>query len=195
MKMDALTNVMEKNEDFKKVYLIGQDYSFGKAVAAAAVKNLSEKCPDIEFVGNELQPINKVKAFTPHARKIVASGADAAITDNWRADMVGLGKAIVEARFSSPIFTYYAASTGITKAFGAAGKGSLYVVGEGSMNPPVSDAMSANVDAFEAKYGEHDNFQPRLANVIEMLARAINDAGTATDVVKVAYALEGMKHD
>ena len=46
-----------------------------------------------------------------------------------------------------------------------------------------------------AKYGEHDNFQPRLANVIEMLARAINDAGTATDVVKVAYALEGMKHD
>ena len=195
MKMDALTDVMKKNEDFKKVYLIGQDYSFGKAVAAAAVKNLSEKRPDIEFVGNELHPINKVKDFTPYARKIVASGADAVITGNWGADMVGLGKAIVEAGFSGPIFTYYGASTGITKAFGAAGKGSLYVVGEGSMNPPVSDAMSAYVDAFEAKYGEHDNFQPRIANVIEMLARAINDAGTATDVVKVAYALEGMKHD
>lgn len=195
MKMDALTDVMKKNEDFKKVYLIGQDYSFGKAVAAAAVKNLSEKRPDIEFVGNELHPINKVKDFTPYARKIVASGADAVITGNWGADMVGLGKAIVEAGFSGPIFTYYGASTGITKAFGAAGKGSLYVVGEGSMNPPVSDAMSAYVDAFEAKYGEHDNFQPRIANVIEMLARAINDAGTATDVIKVAYALEGMKHD
>ena len=195
MKMDALTDVMKKNEDFKKVYLIGQDYSFGKAVAAAAVKNLSEKRPDIEFVGNELHPINKVKDFTPYARKIVASEADAVITGNWGADMVGLGKAIVEAGFSGPIFTYYGASTGITKAFGAAGKGSLYVVGEGSMNPPVSDAMSAYVDAFEAKYGEHDNFQPRIANVIEMLARAINDAGTATDVVKVAYALEGMKHD
>ena len=195
MKMDALTDVMKKNEDFKKVYLIGQDYSFGKAVAAAAVKNLSEKRPDIEFVGNELHPINKVKDFTPYARKIVASGADAVITGNWGADMVGLGKAIVEAGFSGPIFTYYGASTGITKAFGAAGKGSLYVVGEGSMNPPVSDAMSAYVDAFEAKYGEHDNFQPRIANVVEMLARAINDAGTATDVVKVAYALEGMKHD
>ena len=63
------------------------------------------------------------------------------------------------------------------------------------MNPPVSESMSAYVDAFEAKYGDHDNFQPRIANVIEMLARAINDAGTATDVVKVAYALEGMKHD
>ena len=195
MKMDALTDVMKKNEDFKKVYLIGQDYSFGKAVAAAAVKNLSEKRPDIEFVGNELHPINKVKDFTPYARKIVASGADAVITGNWGADMVGLGKAIVEAGFSGPIFTYYGASTGITKAFGAAGKGSLYVVGEGSMNPPVSEAMSAYVDAFEAKYGEHDNFQPRIANVVEMLARAINDAGTATDVVKVAYALEGMKHD
>jgi branched-chain amino acid transport system substrate-binding protein len=37
--------------------------------------------------------------------------------------------------------------------------------------------------------------QPRIANVIDMLARAINEAGTATDVVAVASALEGMEHD
>ena len=96
IKMDALTDVMAQDQDIKKVYVIGQDYSFGKAVAAAAVANLSAKRPDIEIVGNELHPIGKVKDFTPYARKIVAAGADAVITGNWGADMVGLGKSVIE---------------------------------------------------------------------------------------------------
>ena len=56
IKMDALTDVIAANQDVGKVYIIGQDYSFGKAVAAAAVKFLGEKRPDIEIVGNELHP-------------------------------------------------------------------------------------------------------------------------------------------
>ncbi|NRB05474.1 MAG: ABC transporter substrate-binding protein, partial [Rhodobacteraceae bacterium] len=51
IKMDALTDVMAKDESIKKVYIIGQDYSFGKAVAAAAVRDLGSKRPDIEIVG------------------------------------------------------------------------------------------------------------------------------------------------
>lgn len=195
IKMDALTDVMAADDSMKKVYLIGQDYSFGKAVAAAAVKNLGEKRPDVEIVGNELHPIGKVKDFTPYARKIVASGADAVITGNWGSDMVGLGKAIIEAGFEGPIYTYYAASNGITRTFGAAGKGKINLVGEGGPNPPTSDMMSAYIDAFEAKYPDHDISQPRIANVVEMLAKAINEAGSADDVVKVAMALEGMEHD
>ena len=37
--------------------------------------------------------------------------------------------------------------------------------------------------------------QTRITNVIEMLAKAIDEAGTATDVVAVAEALEGMEFD
>lgn len=195
IKMDALTDVMAKDESLKKVYLIGQDYSFGKAVAAAAVKNVSEKRPDVEIVGNELHPIGKVKDFTPYARKIVASGADAVITGNWGSDMVGLGKAIIEAGFDGQIYTYYAASNGITRTFGESGKGHLNLVAEAQINPPVSDRASAYIDAFEAKYPDHDISQARIANAVEMLAKAIEAAGSATDVVKVAMALEGMEHD
>ena len=108
--MDALTDVIAAQDGIKKVYIIGQDYSFGKAVADAAVKFLGEKRPDIEIVGNELHPIGKVKDFTPYATKIKASGADAIITGNWGADMVGLAKAIIETGLSAPIYTYYAAS-------------------------------------------------------------------------------------
>ncbi len=195
IKMDALTDIIKDNGNIKKVYLIGQDYSFGKAVAAAAVKFLGEKRPDIEIVGNELHPIGKVKDFTPYARKIIASGADAMITGNWGSDMVGLGKSVISAGFKNPIFTYYAATDGITKTFGEAGEGVVKLVGEGQLNPPVSDRADAYTKAFKAKNPDLDIGQPRITNVMEMLARAINDAGSATDMVKIGYALEGMEHD
>src|SRR5690348_10997001 len=43
MKMAAMTDVIAKDPKVKKVYLINQDYSFGKAVAAAANGMLLEK--------------------------------------------------------------------------------------------------------------------------------------------------------
>ncbi len=195
IKMDALTDIISKNKDIKKIYLIGQDYSFGKAVAAAAVKFLGEKRPDLEIVGNELHPILKVKDFTPYVRKVMASDADALITGNWGADMVGLGKSLLAGGFKNPIYTYYAASTGITKIFGADGKGLLKLVGEGSLNPPASDRADAYAKAYKAKYPNNDLGQPRIANVIEMLAKAIEKAGSSTDMVAVGKAFEGMEHD
>ena len=195
IKMDALTDVIAANENIKKIYIIGQDYSFGKAVAAAAVKFLGEKRPDIEIVGNELHPIGKVKDFTPYARKIMASGADAIITGNWGSDMVGLGKAVIGAGFKNPIYTYYAAADGITKTFGEAGVGVIRLVGEGALNPAPSERAQAYIDGFKAKNPDTDIGQPRIANVVEMLARAIEAAGTADDVVAVAKELEGMEHD
>lgn len=195
IKMDALTDVIAANQDIKKIYIIGQDYSFGKAVAAAAVSMLGEKRPDIEIVGNELHPIGKVKDFTPYARKIVGSGADAMITGNWGSDMVGLGKAVIEAGFDKPIYTYYAATDGITATFGEAGVGVIKLVGEGQQNPAPSERAQAYIDGFKAKNPDTDIGQARITNVIEMLARAIEEAGSAEDVVKIGMALEGMEHD
>lgn len=195
IKMDAMTDSIASNPDIKKVYIIGQDYSFGKAVAAAAVRFLTEKRPDIEIVGNELHPIGKVKDFTPYSRKIVSSGAQAVITGNWGADMLGLGKSIVENGYTGPIYTYYAAGSGITAAFGESGEGVIRLVGEAQINPPVSDAASAYYNAFKVKYPDGNIDQGRITNVMGMLAQAIDAAGTADDVVKVAYALEGMEYD
>ncbi len=193
IKMDALTDVMAADQNIKKVYIVGQDYSFGKAVAEAAVAMLGEKRPDIEIVGNELHPIGKVKDFTPYARKIIAAEADAVITGNWGTDMLGLGKAILENGFKGPIYTYYAAADGITAAFGAAGDGSLRLVAEGPDAPPQTAEGKAYVEAFKKKFPDGNVSQARIANVINMLAGAMEKAGTADDVVAVAKALEGMK--
>lgn len=192
IKMNALTDVIAQEDGIKKIYLIGQDYSFGKAVAAAAVKFLGEKRPDIEIVGNELHPIGKVKDFTPYATKIRASGADAVITGNWGADMVGLGKAIGDTGLDVPIYTYYAAKNGITKTIGESGKNKIRLVHEGNDNPPLNDEIAAYYTGFKAKYPDMDITQYRIANTIGMLAGAMETAGS-TDPVAVAKALEGME--
>ncbi|MDF2368362.1 branched-chain amino acid ABC transporter substrate-binding protein [Sneathiella sp.] len=193
IKMSALTDAIAAREDIKKVYIIGQDYSFGKAVAAAAVKFLGEKRPDIEIVGNELHPIGKVKDFTPYATKIRASEAGAVITGNWGADMVGLAKAIGDAGIDAPVYTYYAANDGITKTIGAAGKDKIRLVHEGRVNPPPTDEYKAYHMAFKERYPDSDISQFRIANVISMLAMAMEQAGS-TDVVAVAKQLEGMEY-
>jgi branched-chain amino acid transport system substrate-binding protein len=51
------------------------------------------------------------------------------------------------------------------------------------------------VKGFEAKYPDHDITQARIANAMEMLAKAIDAAGTADDVAAVAAKLEGMEHE
>lgn len=195
IKMDALTDVIVADEGIKKVYVIGQDYSFGKAVAAAAVRNLTAKRPDIEIVGNELHPIGKVKDFTPYSRKIIASGADAIITGNWGADMLGLGKSVIENGFNGPIYTYYAAGSGITAAFGESAKGRIRLISQGAVNPIATDEARATYEAFKVKYPEGNIDQSRIFNVIGMLSTAIEAAGTADDVVAVAKQLEGMEYD
>jgi branched-chain amino acid transport system substrate-binding protein len=193
IKMDVITDVIAGESGIKKMYLIGQDYSFGKAVAAAAEKYLAQKT-SIDIVGNELHPIGKVKDFTPYARKILASGADAVITGNWGADMVNLGRSLKESGFDGPVYCYYCATAGITKTFGAAGKGMLNLVGEGKLNP-MNPALEAYNKGLKAKYPNADMSQPRITNAVQMVAKAINEAGSATDMKAIAYALEGMEFE
>lgn len=193
MKMAALTDVIAADKNIKKMYIIGQDYSFGKAVAEAAVAMLGKKRPDIQIVGNELHPIGKVKDFSPYVQKILAAGADAVITGNWGADMLGLAKAAHDGGLKAPFYTYYAASDGITAALGAAGEGRIRLVHEthpGNPNPP--KALSDYITGYRKLHPQNDVNQPRINTGLNMLALAIKKAGTV-DVDKVAQALEGME--
>ena len=194
MKMAALTDVIKQNKKLTKIYIIGQDYSFGKAVADAAVAMLGQKRPDLKIVGNELHPIGKVKDFSPYVQKIIASGAEAVITGNWGADMINLAKAANEAGLKVPFYTYYAASDGVTAAIGAAGVDRIRLVHESpAANPKAAKDAAAYYTAYKKLYPKNDVNQPRILTGLEMLAQAINRAKTI-DVDKVAAALEGAEY-
>jgi branched-chain amino acid transport system substrate-binding protein len=180
MKMAALTDVIAANKNIKKMYIIGQDYSFGK--------------PDIQIVGNELHPIGKVKDFSPYVQKIVASGADAVITGNWGADMIGLAKAANDGGLKVPFYTYYAASDGVTAAIGAAGVDRIRLVHESHPgNPDAPKALGEYITGYRKLHPQNDVNQPRINTALNMLALAIKKSGTV-DADKVAAALEGMEY-
>jgi branched-chain amino acid transport system substrate-binding protein len=193
MKMEALTNYMAQQKRIKKVYLINQDYSFGKAVAAAANKMLKDKRPDVQIVGDELHPLQKVTDFSPYIAKIKASGADSVITGNWSNDMLLLIKAGKDAGLSVNWYTYYAGALGAPTAIGKDGVGHVKQVTEWHKN--VKAALDADAVAYEKRYTDKlDDFSFwRIKTMFEMWVTAMKKAGS-NDPVKVAHALEGLKH-
>src|SRR5512145_97943 len=96
MRLAALVEVLREDAALKKVYLIGQDYSFGQHVRREARSRIAASRPDVEIVGDELHPIGRVKDFLPYAMKVKASGAQAVLTGNWGNDLTLLVKAMRE---------------------------------------------------------------------------------------------------
>jgi branched-chain amino acid transport system substrate-binding protein len=190
MKMEALTTFMTKDQSIKKVYIIGQNYSFGHQVTRAAKEYLKRKRPDIQIVGDDLHPIATVKDFSPYVAKIKASGADTVITGNWGTDLALLIKAAKDADLKANFYTYYASTTGVPTAMGAAGADRVKYVGYWNVN---NDGFVGNeiVDAYKKKYND-DYYAIATYTGIALLSKAFNDA-KSTDPVKVAFALEGMK--
>ena len=129
MKMEAMTTFMAKKPEIKKVYIIGQNYSFGHQVTRAAKDYLKRKRPDVQIVGDDLHPIGQVKDFAPYIAKIKASGADTVVTGNWGADLALLIKAAKDADLKADFYTYYASTTGVPTAMGAAGADRVKYVG------------------------------------------------------------------
>ncbi len=194
MKMGALTDTIARDPRIKKVYLINQDYSFGKAVSAAARSMLAAKRPDIQIVGDELHPLQKVQDFSPYVAKIKASGADTVITGNWSNDMLLLFKAGKDAGLKVNYFTYYGGGLGSVPAIGKDGIGALKQVTEYHNNvlPQVDPDEAAFHKRFTDKADEF--YYWRLKNTFAMLAAAAAKA-KSNDPVRLARALEGLKLD
>ncbi|MFC3108482.1 branched-chain amino acid ABC transporter substrate-binding protein [Undibacterium arcticum] len=195
MRMNALTEVIKDDDRSKKIYLIGQDYSFGRQVAKAARAQLAAKRPDIVIVGDDLHPIGKVKDFSPYIAKIKASGADAVITGNWGNDLTLLVKAAREAGLNAKFYTFYGNGLGAPAAIGDAGVGRVRAVAE--WHPNVGGgAQTSGSDLFYQSFRQRypqakdDYVHMRMHVMMAMLVSAIEKA-RSTDAAAVAKALEG----
>ena len=196
IKMAALTNFMTDKKEIKKVYVIGQDYSFGHAVRNAANAMIKQKRPDIQIVGDELHPLLKITDFAPYVAKIKASGADSVITGNWGNDMSLLLKAAADAGLQVNWYTYYAGGAGGPTAIKQTGLDHrVFQISEWHTNVPAPE-MEAFADAFLKKYGgasQQGWWYLRMKNQMEMFADALNKAKSA-DPKKVATVLADMKY-
>jgi len=190
MRMSALMQVLQQDKTVKSAYLIGQDYSFGQAVLREAKRQLADKRPDVQIVGDELHPMGRVKDFLPYAAKIKASGAQAVITGNWGNDLTLLVKAAREAGYEGKFYTFYGNALGAPAALGDAGVGRVIAVADWLPNVP-GQASEAFYKSFRQRFAKpsEDYVHVRMQLMVEALAQAVEKAGS-TDPVAVALALE-----
>jgi branched-chain amino acid transport system substrate-binding protein len=209
MRIAALMQTLRPDTATKKVYLIGQDYSFGQAVLQEARRQLEAQRPDIAIVGNELHPIGRIKDFAPYLAKIKASGADAVITGNWGNDLTLLVKAAKEAGFAGKFYTFYGNALGAPAAIGDAGVGKVIAVAEWMPNvgkfPGMTTADQRASDSFYQTFkkrfpkAEEDYVHLRMQMMVQALAQALQaqaNAGKVSaktlDVVGLAGQLESV---
>jgi branched-chain amino acid transport system substrate-binding protein len=190
MRMAALMQVLQKDRQVHRMYLIGQDYSFGQAVLREAKRQLALQRPDVALVGEELHPIGRVKDFLPYATKIKASGADAVITGNWGNDLSLLIKAARDVGFEGKFYTFYGNALGAPAAIGMSGVGRVVAVAD--WLPNVTGKASADFyRAFRERFPQpsDDYVHMRMQLMVEALVQAI-EAAQSVSPIPVAKALE-----
>ena len=195
MRMTALMDVLKDDKALKSIYIIGQDYSFGHAVAKEAKRQLAVLRPDIALAGDELHPLGRVKDFLPYAAKIKASGAQAVLTGNFGNDLTLLIKAAKEVGFDGKFYTFYGNALGAPAAIGEAGIGKVVAVADWLPNVPTA-ASEAFYKSFKARFPNpaDDYVHMRMQLMMEALAQAVDKAAVggksnAIDLIAVQAEL------
>jgi len=202
MRMSALMSVLKDDKAVQKVYLIGQDYSFGQAVLREAKRQLGFVRPDVQIVAEELHPMARIKDFLPYANKIKASGAQAVVTGNWGNDLTLLVKAAKDVGFEGKFYTFYGNALGAPAAIGDAGIGRVIAVADWMPNVLLPASESA-YRAFKTRFpkAEDDYMHMRMQLMVDAAVQAVEGAvvasgpqdGFAINMVAVAVQLERAK--
>lgn len=193
MKMRALVNFMRGLPDIHKVYLLNQDYAHGRAWAAYGHEMLAKARPDVQWVGEKLHPIGRVKDFAPYAADIKSSGADTVITGNWGQDLQLLLRAAGDSGMDLRYFNHSAGSVpGTVRAVAQAKLGKLTWVAEWhpNMDAPRVEPIAA---AYRARFGK-EFLAPRIDLAPRLVAAAIEKA-RSLEALKIAAALESIGFD
>jgi branched-chain amino acid transport system substrate-binding protein len=188
--MEALTAYMQKRPEIKKVYIINQDYAFGRAVDKAAADYLGRKRPDVQIVGREFHPLAQVRDFAPYVAKIKAAGADTIITGNWGADLALMIKAAKDAGLNANFYTYYAGTTGVPTQMGAAGADRVKMVANWHPNDSANKGQDI-AEGFKKKFND-DYYTAQTHAAVRMLSEGMKRA-KSTEPLRVAHAMSGLK--
>ena len=199
MRMKALVEVLKEDAALKSIYIIGQDYSFGHAVAKEAKRQLALQRPDVAIVGEELHPIGRIKDFLPYAAKIKATGAQAVLTGNFGNDLTLLVKAAKDVGYEGKFYTFFGNALGAPAAIGDAGVGKVVAVADWLPNVPTAGS-EAFYQAFKARFPNpaDDYVHMRMQLMMEALSQAANktilsNQTNAINIIAIQAALTPAK--
>jgi branched-chain amino acid transport system substrate-binding protein len=182
--------------DIKKVFLLNQDYSFGRASAVGFEKALKRLAPNVEIVGNVLHPRGAAN-FSPYLQQIQASDADFVLTADWGADLVQLVSQAKSFGLKPRIGGTFLADPEILKGVGDAAIGDL---GSDVYLPTLDNELNKQfVQAWHAAHANTDLPWPTASvgksYISTKLAASAIAAADSTDFDKIEKVLEGFKTD
>src|SRR5690606_4547735 len=122
---------------------------------------------------------------------------DMVLTGNWGNDLALLVRASKDNGLNVSYLTYYGGLFGMPTAIGSAGQDAVLQISSWHPNVPVEDtapALEKYQREFKERYKE-DLYYTSILVQTDMLVKAIEKVGNATDLVKIAKALEGMEYD
>ena len=192
IRLRALLSAMkEANVLGNKVYVIGQNYSWGHDVQKL-VKEYAG-FGGYTVVGDVIHDVNKIQDFAPYVAKIKEAGPDTVVTGNWSSDLLLLMKASGDSGLKVRFATYWMDQPGNVANAGATAVGHYNV---SSFYPEANGEATAKfADDFKAKTGGYPVFiQGHTVHGIWGLGEALKSLKDGKFSVKaLAFAMEKVK--
>jgi branched-chain amino acid transport system substrate-binding protein len=188
----TMAQYIGKKKQFKKVYMINQDYSYGHDIANYYERFVKEIAPHTEIVGKDFHPLFN-KDFGPYISKVNASGADYVLSGNWGTDLIQL---IIQGRrlgMNIPVAAILMADINACAAM--PGDEAVGNFGVGSYIPGLDTPEARRFeDSFYEKSGGTWPVEQILYSykALTLYAKAVREAGSL-DIQKVIKAFEAIK--
>ena len=189
----ALAQMIAK-KGYKRIGIIGQDYSFGHEAVAAFKKKIAQLSPGSKIVAELFHPAG-TKDFAPYASQLIAAKPDVIFTPNWGNDLTLLLKQGRPMGMKQKVFSYYINDEVTIKALGD----DKLIIGDMGAEVYVLSIPNKKNQEFVKKFYKDKGYYPTWlrgkAYMATMFwAEAVKKAGT-TDVAAVIKAWEGLSYD
>lgn len=179
-----------------KVYVIGQNYSWGHDVQKLTNEYASKY--NYKIVGDVIHDVNKITDFAPYVAKIKEAAPDTVVTGNWSNDLLLLMKAAGDSGLKARFAAYWLdqpgniANAGDT-AIGHYAEASFFADANG-------DKSAVFAEDFKAKTGQYPiNVQGHTVHGMWGIGEALKalkpKAGDKLNVKALAFAMEKVTVD
>ncbi len=180
----------------KKVYYIGQNYSWGQDVQHFTQEYAKQY--GYTVVGDVLHDVNKIQDFAPYVAKIKESQADDVVTGNWGNDLLLLMKAAADAGYKGRFLTMALDQPGNIAAAGDSALGAF--TAQHYFPDSNGEKSVAFSEYYKSKTGNYPyNVQGDVVHGIWGLGEALKalkgKPGDAVSVKQIALAMENVTVD
>ncbi len=179
---------------FVKYWIAGDDYEYGHAIADAAWRNLKQRKPDVELIGESWWKVGEPD-LVPYITAILAAKPDAVILATGGASMANAMKASKATGLAEKVqvWIHTATENAVVSSLGPEAPEGVMGTNDYHFYHPDTPANRTFVKAFKEAYGVEPGF-PGFHGYItaHFIAEAFRKAG-ALDREKFIDALEGLK--